>query len=107
MPGYDFTGQATTLRIPLNFIWWADAATARALATRYGAKAVPLVPYFPAHSTRLAYDPASQWFLQFPDGTIINAGILADYFRRNPEAEFPGLADKFVRDYIGAAEAGR
>jgi hypothetical protein len=106
-PGYDFTGKPTIIKTPLNFIWWADASTAKALAARYGAKAVAMPPYYPAPWHRSTFDPASQWYLQFPDGTLINAGILADYFRRNPEAEHPGVADKYVRDYIAAAEAGR
>jgi hypothetical protein len=106
-PGYDPTGKPTIIKTALNFIWWATSLTARAIAARYGAKAVPMTPYYPASWTRATFNPASQWYLQFPDGTVINAGILADYFRRNPEAEYPGLADKYVRDYIAAAEAGR
>ena len=85
----------------------ADAATAKAIAARYGATAVPMPPYYPAQWRRILFNPASMWYLQMPDGTLINAGILADYFRRNPEAEYPGVADKYVRDYIAAAEAGR
>lgn len=105
--GFTAQGTPTVLAtLPLNFIWWADAATAKALATRYGAQAVPMSPYYPAQWRRIWFNPASMWYLQFPDGTIINAGILADYFRRNPEAEFPGVADKYVKEYIAAAEAG-
>ena len=106
-PGYDPTGHPIIIKTRLNFIWWATAATARAIASRYGARAVQVSPYYPAQWTRATFDPPAQWYLQFPDGTLINAGILADYFRRNPEAEHPGVADKYVRDYIAAAEAGR
>ena len=91
---------------PLNPTWWADAPTARALAMRYGANAVTMPPYYPAQWRRVWFNPSSQWYLSFPDGTLINAGILADYFKRNPEQQFPGVADKFVREYIAAAQAG-
>lgn len=106
MPGYDPTGKPITLIIPLNFIWWADAATTRAIATRYGAQPVQMPPYYPAAWRRVAFNPGAQWYLQFPNGTLINAGILADYFRRNPESEHPGVADNYVKQYIAAAEAG-
>jgi hypothetical protein len=106
--GFNTQGQPTVLQtLPLNFIWWADTTTAKALATRYGATAMPMLPYYPAVWRRVQFNPASQWYLFFPDGTLINAGILADYFRRNPETEHPGVADKYARDYIAAAEAGR
>jgi len=106
--GYNSQGQPTVLQsLPLNFIWWADAKTAKALAVRYGATAVPMPPYYPAVWRRVMFSPAGMWYLFFPDGTIINAGILADYFRRNPEAEHPGVADKYVKEYIAAAEAGK
>lgn len=44
-----------------------------------------------------------QWWLRFPDGLELNAGILAAYFTRNPEDQFPGLAESFMREYIALA----
>lgn len=92
-------------RIPLNFIYWATPETARALAARYGAQAIALVPFFPEKNYRETFDPSFMMFLRFPDGLIMNAGMLADQFRRNPEDQFPGLADRYVRDLIAGAEA--
>lgn len=90
----------------LRDLWWAEQETAAALAVRYHAAAVQMPPYYPARWFRVSFTPDAMWYLQFPNGTLINAGILADYFRRNPEAEHPGVADKYVRDYITAAMAG-
>ncbi len=94
-------------QIPLNFIYWATAKTAKEIATRYGAQAVLMSPYYPAKNYRETFSPAAQWYLQFPDGTLMNAGMLADVFRRNPEQAHPGLADKMVKDLIAGAEAAR
>jgi len=32
---------------------------------------------------------------------MVNAGILAGYYERNPESQFPGLADKLIRSQLG------
>jgi hypothetical protein len=39
-------------------------------------------------------------WIQLPDGTQFNAGLLADYYARNPEDQFPGLADKYAKDMV-------
>jgi hypothetical protein len=39
-------------------------------------------------------------WVRFWDGLEMNAGILAAYFKRMPEDQFPGLADKMCRDLI-------
>jgi hypothetical protein len=36
-----------------------------------------------------------------PNGRTVNAGLLADYYQRMPESQFPGLADLMIRDAIG------
>lgn len=48
---------------------------------------------------------APQRFLVWPDGLTENAGVLAAYFVRNPEADFPGLADRFVNGVIATDRA--
>lgn len=40
------------------------------------------------------------WVLQYPGFPAVNAGYLADYYKRNPEDKFPGLADKYVRSVL-------
>lgn len=88
---------------PYNDTYYATPETAHEMARRYGAVPVerevamrgPFVP-----------SPPKQWFLRFPAldpghyEVEMNAGFLADYFRRNPEADFPGLADKYVKMVI-------
>ncbi len=39
---------------------------------------------------------ALERWLVFSGGLQENAGILASFYTRNPEDQFPGLADKFV-----------
>jgi hypothetical protein len=92
-------------KTPLRDLWWATKQTADELAKRYGAETVGMPPYYPAKWARVGFEPALMWYLRFPDDTLINAGYLADYFRRNPEAEHPGLADKYVRQIIAAEQA--
>jgi hypothetical protein len=49
-------------------------------------------------------------WLRLPNGTEMNAGFLADYYVRNPEDKFPGLADKYVKQIIEGeiqAQAGK
>src|SRR5215472_14127150 len=91
---------------PVNPTWWASAATASALGKRYGGKPVQMPPYYPAHSWRETFKPAFQWYLKFPTGTLINAGTLADFFVHDPESTAPGVADRYVRETIEAAESG-
>lgn len=46
------------------------------------------------------------WVLMFPGVSVpMNAGFLADYYRRNPEDKFPGLADKYVKSSNGRASS--
>ena len=40
--------------------------------------------------------------IKLADGRLVNAGILAGYYERNPEALFPGLADKLIRAQLAA-----
>src|SRR5581483_12441599 len=49
-------------------------------------------------------------WVQLPDGTEMNAGFLADYYKRNPEDQFPGLADNYLKQIINGeiqAQAGK
>lgn len=114
----------------LNSMYYASGDTAAELARRYGAIArfrasSTMSPVdvrwntvqLPANSSLLPpagmrqYDQTKlaallqlprfwQWVLQFPNGVEVNAGFLADYFKRNPEDKFPGNADKSVRQIL-------
>ena len=44
---------------------------------------------------------ATEYQMKLPDGRMVNVGILAAYYARNPEAKFPGLADKLIRSQLG------
>lgn len=88
---------------PCTDLWWATLDTAVQLASRYGATVVKKPPYFvpPSESNhqggvtyRATYAPAFQYFLQFPDGTTVNAGVLADLWRHNPGPLQGGAADR-------------
>lgn len=120
----------------LNKMYYASAETADALAQRYNAVPVQKVgtPEAPAPARWLIAEvspgspllppagmrqsdpqkilllmdltPVRQWALQFPSGCIMNAGYLADFLRRMPEAQFPGLADKYIKANIAASCPG-
>lgn len=116
----------------LNKLYYATADTAAELARRYNATPVlrastsmsPIstrwnTVQIPAGSTLLPppgtrqTDPQKievlmelprfyQWALRFANGVEVNAGFLADYYRRNPEAQFPGLADRYCRAILAS-----
>jgi hypothetical protein len=46
---------------------------------------------------------ANEYQIKMADGRTVNAGILAGYYARNPESQFPGLADKLIRGQLGLA----
>ncbi len=43
---------------------------------------------------------AKMWVLRWPNGCVVNAGYLAGYYLRNPEAQFPNLADRYVKQIV-------
>ena len=80
---------------PLNPDNFATRETAQWIADKYGDGRLIEVgfggeggPY--AADTKMLY-------IQAPDGRLVNAGLLAAYYARNPESQFPGVADKLVR----------
>lgn len=85
---------------PVRDSYYATAETADYLCAKFGALAVVSEPAF---GPGPYWCSASQRFLLWPDGVKFNAGILADYYRRNPEADFPGLADKYVNGLLKSA----
>lgn len=94
--------------VNLRDMWFATQETAEELARRFGAKAVQLPAFFDQVWLRTSFAPPTQWYLNWADGTTVNAGFLADYFRRLPEDLFPGLAEKYVNQIIeGERQAQR
>lgn len=85
----------------LNNRYYADRATAEALATRYGGTAKLVSSDAGSYKGVGVSSAASQWYvIQFADGTQLNAGDLASYFQRNDAV----TADTYVRNAIAAAQ---
>jgi hypothetical protein len=82
----------------LNPAFYATRETAEWMAQKYGTGEVVEVPYgtpgSPFSST------ATQLHIKLHNGQLVNAGLLADYYRGIPEAKFPGLADREIRDQL-------
>jgi hypothetical protein len=82
----------------LNPAFYATRETAEWMAHKYGTGEVVEVPYgtpgSPFSST------ATQFHIKLNNGRLVNAGLLADYYRGIPEAKFPGLADREIRDQL-------
>ena len=87
----------------LNHDYFATHDTAQWIANKYGNGKVIAAPFegtggpFNANQT--------EYQIQLNDGRIVNAGILAGYYERNPEALFPGLADALIRSQLGLAQS--
>jgi len=88
-----------------NRLYWASQSTAQELADRFGAVVVSKPAFFEYTWARLTFEPATQFYLEFPNGKFYNAGELAGYFQRNPEDKFPGLAEKMARQILVGAGA--
>jgi hypothetical protein len=82
----------------LNPAYFATRATAEWIAKKYGTGEVVETPYEgnggPYHAN------ANEFQIRLKNGKLTNAGTLADYYRRMPENQFPGLADYMVRSVL-------
>lgn len=83
---------------PLNTAYYADQATADWLAKTFGGTVVSV--NVTSDWQRFSYPP--QLFIQFPDGSKINAGQFATYAFTNPGA----LAKDLPADVYGKLSAG-
>ncbi len=86
----------------LNPAYFATPETAQWLAQKYGTGEVVEVDYLGTGGPYSA--SVKELHVRLANGRLLNAGVLADYYRRNPETEFPGLADKYVRSLIAAED---
>ncbi len=101
---YDsITGYTTTV----NSQYFATERTALAMAERYGDGAIYEMPFpvsGPYYATKnmrvIKFTPEYPGFGDPVVPRMVNAGMLAAYYLRNPEDEFPGLADKLIRSQL-------
>jgi hypothetical protein len=86
---------------PLNPIYFATPETAQWIANKYGTGEVVARPY---DATGGPYSAnGTEYYIQLANGKMVNAGLLADYYQRMPESQFPGLADRIIRQGLGEA----
>jgi hypothetical protein len=85
----------------LNHNYFATKDTAQWIANKYGTGQVIETPFEGSGGPFAA--SANEYQIKLADGRMVNAGILAGYYERNPESEFPGLADKLIRGQLGLA----
>ena len=85
----------------LNSNYFATPDTAQWIANKYGTGQVIVTPFEGSGGPFAA--SANEYQIQLKDGRTVNAGILAGYYARNPESQFPGLADKLIRGQLGLA----
>jgi hypothetical protein len=86
---------------PLNSTYFATKDTAQWIANKYGTGQVIETPF--EGSGGFFQASANEYQIKLNDGRTVNAGILAGYYDRNPESQFPGLADKLIRSQLGLA----
>lgn len=82
----------------LNPAYFATRATAEWMAKKYGTGEVVETPYEGNGGPYLAN--ANEFQIRLRNGKLTNAGTLADYYRRMPENQFPGVADYMVRSVL-------
>ncbi len=82
----------------LNPAYFATRATAEWMAKKYGTGEVVETPYEGNGGPYLAN--ANEFQIRLNNGKLTNAGTLADYYRRMPEDQFPGVADSMIRSVL-------
>jgi len=86
-------------KIDLTNFRVATSETAQWIANKYGDGSVVEVPFGGVGGMFTA--SAQEYHIKLADGSLVNAGILAGYYQRNPPDQFPGLADKLIRGQLG------
>lgn len=95
----------TGARIGVNNDLFATEATAHYIAEKFGDGAIyeadligPNGPdWCSAKMRMIMFTPEYPGKGDPPEPRLVNAGFLAAYYVRNPEAERPGLAEKMIR----------
>jgi hypothetical protein len=105
-PGFVPSFRTATITDGVN-VWncnpnyFAAKDTAQWIANKYGTGQVIETPFEGSGGPFAA--SANEYQIKLADGRTVNAGILAGYYERNPESQFPGLADKLIRGQLGLA----
>jgi len=87
---------------PLNPAYFATQQTAQYLADKFGTGQIVQVPFGGTGGPYAA--SAEEYHIVLPNGATVNAGLLADYYVRMPESQFPGLADTMIQMAVARAE---
>ena len=87
--------------LPANPYYFSSLETAKWIADKYGTGEVLQVPYGGTGGPFGASE--MEYHIKLPNGHLVNAGILASYYDRNPESKFPGVADQLIRGVLQAA----
>lgn len=87
---------------PLNPAYFATQQTAQYMADKFGTGQIVQVPFGGTDGPYAA--TADEYHIVLPNGATVNAGLLADYYVRMPEAQFPGLADTMIQMAVARAE---
>ena len=87
---------------PLNPAYFATKETAQYIADKFGTGQVVEKPYGGTGGPYAA--TAEEYHIVLSNGATVNAGLLADYYVRMPEAQFPGLADTMIQAAVARAE---
>ena len=94
------TGTDGVISWSLNSTYFATKETAQWIADKFGAGEVVEVP-FSGNGGIFASD-AKELHVKLRDGRLVNAGLLAAYYERNPPDKFPGLAELLIRNVLGS-----
>lgn len=78
--------------------YFATRETAQLMANRYGDGTVTEVDF---GGTGGLFTCSEKELHITVNGELKNAGLIAAYYKRNPEDRFPGVADKLIRQVLG------
>lgn len=85
-------------RQALNRNYFATRETAQWIADKYGDGSVYETPYQGQGGP--FWSNQRELHVRLGDGRMVNAGVLAAYYERNPPHLFPGVADRLIRNLI-------
>lgn len=79
--------------------YFATMETAQAMADKYGDN--PTVTEVDFGGTGGIFSVDAKEYHITVKGESKNAGLIAAYYKRNPEDQFPGVADKLIKQVLG------
>lgn len=96
--GYYVGNDGSLLTYPLNPDYFADQPTAQWISNRFGDGLIYPAKFDGAGGPFSVLEQI--YLIKLKDGVggrTANAGLMAAYFKRNPEDKFPGLAIKLIQ----------